>query len=442
MKRVRNRSLMILLMTVLLLIGMMVFLFRWANQGRDWVGYFSNTTYYTNGSIYDRNGITLYDGGSRSYNESGSIRRAVMHLVGDQNIATSMRNVQAGRLSGFHPVTGTASGGHDLYLTVDAKLNEIAYNALNGRKGVVAVYNYITGEVICQVSAPAFDPLNPPSNLDDPRYEGAYLNRFFSSVFTPGSIFKIVTTAVALEELNDLETWRYTCTGEMEFGAQSVTCPSVHGAELTLAQAFAHSCNCAYAQLALDLGGSALQKMAKKGGLLSSVEISGVTTGTGVFEIGGAGSIELAWSGSGQYHNMVSPATFLTLMGSIANGGTAVLPTFLMKETFSGTSVPSALRLGSGSEKLWKSATCNQLKEMMRNNVVEIYGQARFGDLAVCAKSGTAEVGGGNAPHAWFAGFIDDAQHPLAFVVLVENGGSGSSVAGEVAAKVLLAATE
>ncbi len=58
-------------------------------------------------------------------------------------------------------------------------------------------------------------------------------------------------------------------------------------------------------------------------------------------------------------------------------------------------------------------------------------------DLAVCAKSGTAEVGNGNQPHAWFAGFLDDTAHPLAFVVMVENGGSGADVAGNIAAKLL-----
>ena len=68
-------------------------------------------------------------------------------------------------------------------------------------------------------------------------------------------------------------------------------------------------------------------------------------------------------------------------------------------------------------------------------------GQAQFGDLAVCAKSGTAEVGGGQEPHAWFAGFIDDPEHPLAFLVLVENGGGGARVAGSIAAQVLAQAT-
>ena len=89
---------------------------------------------------------------------------------------------------------------------------------------------------------------------------------------------------------------------------------------------------------------------------------------------------------------------------------------------------------------MFSQSTCQRLKAMMRNNVTSQYGQSQFGDLAVCAKSGTAEVGSGE-PHAWFTGFIDDPDHPLAFVVLVEHGGGGAKVAGSIAAKVLLQAT-
>ena len=73
----------------------------------------------------------------------------------------------------------------------------------------------------------------------------------------------------------------------------------------------------------------------------------------------------------------------------------------------------------------------------MANNVAKTYGQSQFGSLAVCAKSGTAEVGEGQTPHAWFAGFLRNPDAPYAFVVLVENGGSGADAAGSVAARVL-----
>jgi len=73
----------------------------------------------------------------------------------------------------------------------------------------------------------------------------------------------------------------------------------------------------------------------------------------------------------------------------------------------------------------------------MAHNVTAQYGASRFPNMDVCAKSGTAEVGGGKAPHAWFAGFLRNEDAPYAFVVLVENGGSGAEAAGGVAAKVL-----
>ena len=65
------------------------------------------------------------------------------------------------------------------------------------------------------------------------------------------------------------------------------------------------------------------------------------------------------------------------------------------------------------------------------------YGKSRFPNMDLCAKSGTAEVGEGRAPHAWFSGFLQNEDAPYAFVVLVENGGGGSSAAGSVAARVL-----
>ena len=91
-------------------------------------------------------------------------------------------------------------------------------------------------------------------------------------------------------------------------------------------------------------------------------------------------------------------------------------------------------------DKAVKAKCGDKLADMMADTA-ESYGTQRFPNMDLCAKSGTAEVGGGSQPHAWFVGFIDDPDHPLAFVVLVENGGSGASVAGSVAAKVLAQAT-
>ena len=438
MKQVKRRATITLVLALFLAAGLLLFCGRWATQGRDWVSYFGNTGYFARGAIYDRNGVVLYNGDTGDYAEGSATRRAVMHLVGDRNIATSVRNVMGERLSGYHPITGTAFGSHDLYLTVDASLNVTAYEALGGKKGVVAVYNYKTGEVLCLVSAPSYDPLQIPSDVDtNSQYDGVYLNRFFSSTFTPGSIYKIITTAAAVESVSNWSSWRYSCSGRVDVNGVAITCPFVHGNDMDLRTAFAQSCNGAYAQLTLDMGGERLRAMSKDAGLLDKHEVSGVTSAAGNYTVAERGSGNLAWSGSGQYENLVNPASFLMLMGGIANNGTAVTPVLLAKETISDTQIPGSLKIIKDSQSTWSASTCQVVKEMMRNNVIETYGQDQFGSLAVCAKSGTAEVGGGNAPHSWFVGFVDDATQPLAFVVLVENGGSGASVAGSVAAKVL-----
>lgn len=159
------------------------------------------------------------------------------------------------RLVGFDPLTGTSAGGHKVYLTIDAELNAAALEALNGRKGAVAVYNYRTGDVLCMVSSPTFDPAEPPEIRDgDSRYDGVYLNRVLSSTFAPGSVFKLVTTAAALEQLDGTLDRHFTCTGRLELEGGTITCPYAHG-EMDLYDALARSCNCAYAQLAGGAGG-------------------------------------------------------------------------------------------------------------------------------------------------------------------------------------------
>lgn len=365
------------------------------------------------------------------------MRLATLHAVGDEwgNISTSALSLFRDRLVGFNPITGTSGEGHKLYLTLDSQLNEAAYDALDGRKGVVAVYNYETGDILCMVSTPTYDPVDPPEIEDgDEEYSGVYLNRFLSGLYTPGSIFKVVTTAAALENLYDIQQRTFTCTGRVEIGGDVITCPYAHG-EMDFEDALACSCNCVFAQLAVEMGGETVQRYAQDAGLLDEHSINGIMTEAGLYEIGN--SNELGWSGIGQYHDLVNPCAMMTLMGTIAADGTAAQPHLICKETsMSGLSLVDDEKT-SFTEPVWSAGTYATLRSMMRSNVLLNYGQDRFGDLAVCAKSGTAEVGSDKSPHAWFTGFIDDSSCPLAFVVLVENGGGGSDVAGSIAASIL-----
>ncbi len=441
MKQVRQRTFLIALLVILLLTGTVVFCIQYAVEGRHWAEFSANDHAYTegrlsSGQILDRSGVLLYDAASGQYAEDSELRMATLHAVGDpdDNISTAAKAALASHLIGYNFLTGTTTGGHRLYLTIDAELNRTAYEALDGRKGTVAVYNYETGDILCMVSSPTFDPADPPEILDsDSRYEGVYLNRFLSTAYPPGSVFKLVTAAAAIENIPDLFERTFSCTGSCEIEGDTITCPYAHG-EMDFSGALAHSCNGVFAQLAVELGGDTLLQYVRSAGLLAEQTVSDIPTAAGSFEIG-TGS-QLGWSGVGQYNDMVNPCSLLTLMGAIAGDGTAAQPRLISRETtMSGISrIPEE---HSEAVRLWPSDTCQTLRAMMRSNVLTTYDQSRFGDLPICAKSGTAEVGGNLAPHAWFCGFLDDPDHPLAFVVLVENGGSGADAAGSVAAAIL-----
>ena len=445
MKQLKRRTAFVFFFTLLLALGMLLFCVRLAMNGRTWASSSVNQNAYssgklTTGAIYDRNGELLYDCETERYGEGKLLRTATLHLIGDRqgNIATSGKKLFSDKLVGYNPITGLGSKGNKVYLAVDSDVNQTAYEALDGKHGTVAVYNYETGEVLCLVSAPAFDPTDD-SQVEavasgDSRYTGAYINRFYSSVYTPGSVFKLVTAAAALEQL-DTDAFTFHCTGAYQIGADYVTCPAAHG-ELDFASALARSCNGAFAQLALELGGDTLKNYTQMAGLLDSIDISGYDSAAGSFTVAEPDTLDLGWSGVGQYKNLISPASMLTLMGCIAGEGSAATPRLLSKVTTQG-GLPAAILPNSSSRIDWDADTCKALKALMYNNVEQVYGREKFDGLAVCAKSGTAEVGSSANPHAWFVGFIDDPQHPYAFVVVVEHGGWGSSTAGGIAAKVL-----
>lgn len=446
MKQLGYRAIMVLCFILLLAGGTTLFCTRYVSDGGDWAASKVNSGVYENGklrrgAIYDRDGDLLLDAVSGSYADSGAVRKSTLHLIGDRagNISASATKLMADRLVGFNPVMGTAMGGHDVFLTVEASLNAAAYQALDGRKGAVAIYNYRTGEVLCSVSTPTFDPEKPPKEIEgNSKYEGVYLNRVFSGLYTPGSVFKIVTTAAALEQIGDIESRSFTCSGSLAMGDHTITCPKAHG-EMDFARALAKSCNCVYATLAVELGGETLQKYAQSAGLTERMDVSGIKTAAGSYTIADS-EADLGWSGVGQYKTLVNPAAMLRLMGAIGNDGVGVTPRLLLKETVESGRTVAAGR--SGSERIWRAETCEKLTALMRNTVVVEYGAEKFGALNVCAKSGTAEVGEGKRPHSWFVGFVDDENCPLAFSVIVENGGSGSAVAGSIVAKLLPSAAE
>ena len=259
------------------------------------------------------------------------------------------------------------------------------------------------------------------------------MNRFVQSVYIPGSIFKVVTTAAALEELSDIQEMTYHCTGIHPYGTDAVTCEYAHGT-LDFSSALAQSCNCAFAQIVDRIGAEKLKEYVAKYQVTEPVRFDGLTTAAGNFQAAPS-KVEAAWSGIGQYTDQINPCRFLTFMGAIANGGVAVEPHVVGKVTCNGSVTYQASPVSS--ERIMSEAVAVQLQSMMRNNVLEKYGTENFPDMTVCAKSGTGQVGGDQKSNAMFCGFVMDEEYPLAFIVAVEDAGYGRFVCVPILSKVL-----
>lgn len=434
MNRIAGRSGIALLLVLVLIGGLVFFVGEYFLEADDWINAAGSPHVYNGGNIgcgvvLDREGELLLDiSEERIYPDSLALRKSVIHWLGDRegNISAPALPNYSDALSGFDLFNGIYSfsgTGGEAVLTLSARAQIAAMEALDGYKGTVAVYNYKTGEILCAVSAPAYDPDDVPDILgeDSDEYEGAYLNRFTQVSYVPGSIFKILTTAAALESIPGIEDRTFICEGVLYVDGNEVTCGREHG-EQTLSEAMTNSCNCAYAQIALLLGADTLEEYVDQFELTKSIQFDGITTEEGYFDLQNATDPEIAWSAIGQHHDAVNPCRFLTFMGMIAGGGSAAEPYLVEEVSAGGSTTYSAKTRTTG--RLMTSATAEKLQDLMRNNVTDSYGDENFPGLTVCAKSGTAEMGEGQ-DNAMFAGFLLDEEYPLAFFAAVEDGGYG-----------------
>lgn len=447
MNRVTKRSWLMGLFILLLLGGMSFFVLEYTVKADKWVvspgspHVFKGSNLGT-GTVVDRDNVVLLDvEEERKYSDNAQTRASTMHWLGDRqgSIQAGAVGSYAAIMSGYDKVNGlydfSGSGGVEK-LTLSARVQNAALTALNGRKGTVGIYNYKTGEILCAVTSPTYDPDNVPDIEGDTsgKFDGVYLNRFLQSSYVPGSIFKVVTTAAALECVPDIESKTFCCDGSYEYGTEAVTCETAHGT-LDLKGALAHSCNCSFAQIAQLVGRKNMEKYVKKFGITQSVSFDGVTSAVGNYDISNTGGASFAWSCIGQHSDLINPARFMTFMGTIANGGKGVEP-FLVSSVARGEETVYEAK-ANATDRIMSQTTAEKLQSYLRNNVQIIYGDGHFPGLTVCAKSGTSQLGGGQKSNAMFSGFLLDEKYPLAFIVVVENGGYGSATCVPVLAPVL-----
>lgn len=454
MKQMSRRGILLLALLFAFVGGLVVLAVTYAANAATWAAYPANRHIYNNkavlsgaGTIYDRSGTVLAQtvDGQRQYNTNASIRRAVLHAVGDDEgfIKTGMQSSYWQPLVGYNLVNGVfqpSGRGNDMTLTLDANLCATALKALGNYHGTVAVYNYKTGELLCMVSTPTYDIQNKPAieGNGSGSYEGVYLNRFLSASFTPGSTFKLVTATAALETIDDIADRSYTCRKGVEIGGEWVSCMGNHGT-LKFREALAVSCNAYFSQLAVDLGADTLTRYAEKLGFNQSFSLDGVAAKKSTINLQNIRDIDLAWAGMGQYTTLANPLQYLTMVGAIANGGVPVKP-YMVESIASPAGLPLHWRLGKTGSRMLSSQAAATLTEIMRYTVSRTYGDGNFPGLSLCAKTGTAEVGEHADPHSWMVGFNRDEECPLAFVVVAENAGSGSIVARRITSTVLAAA--
>ena len=447
MNRVTKRTWLMCLFICILLGGMLFFLWEYATKAQDWISSPGSPHVYNSGNIgtgtfYDRSGTMLLDmSGDRTYAYDEATRRSTLHWLGDRigYISASAIASFADELSGYDKINGIYhfdGEGGTATLTLSARVQNVALEALGGHRGTVGVYNYKTGEILCAVTSPTYDPDNVPDIEGDTtgQYKGVYLNRFVQSTYIPGSIFKVVTTAAALDCVPGIEEMTFHCNSVYEYGTEKVSCESVHGTQ-SLRAALANSCNCAFAQIAELVGKENMVKYVKKFQVTEPLEFDGVTTAAGNYDISDTAMVSFAWSCIGQHTDLINPARYMTFMGAIAGGGKGAQPYLVSHVTCADETTYEAKT--RKTERLMSSEVAATLTEYMRNNVLSVYGDWNFAGLSVCAKSGTSQLGGEEVSNAMFAGFATDEKYPLAFVVVVENGGYGASACVPVLSRVL-----
>ena len=441
-----------MVLVLVLSLGVAIFLGDYTLNSHKWVlsagsPHIYNAENLGCGQIADRDGNLLLDmTGSRTYASVASLRMSTMHWLGDRqgNISAPALSYYAKEIAGYDPVSDLyAYGGvgGQVELTLSAKLQMAALEAMGDYKGTIAIVNYKTGEILCAVTTPTYDPDNVPDIAGDTSgiYTGTYVNRFTQSTYTPGSIFKIVTMIAALECIEDIESQEFVCTGEVEYGIDKVTCEKIHGTQ-NIRDAFKNSCNCVFAKVSEQIGGKRLERYAKELGVLDQLSFDGIKTAAGNIESADQADVLVAWSAIGQHKDQINPASFLSLVSAVANGG-AGQKLYLVDNIKTGLTTTYEAK-ATTTERLMSTQTAMTMQELMRNNVENYYGDENFAGFTVCAKSGTAQVGGNQKPNAMFTGFVLDEDYPLAFIVAIEDGGYGRLICVPVLEKVLQACRE
>ena len=360
-------------------------------------------------------------------------------------------NLFVHRLSDY--VTGRKAEGGRVVLTLEQAAQRAAFNGLAGKRGAAVAIDPRTGAILAMASTPSYDPARLSSH-DAKAMRDYYaqlqkdtgdplLNRAVSQTYPPGSTFKVITSAAALSSGRFTPDTQIPSPTELTLPQTSATLKNFggeqcgNGTSSTLADAFRISCNTAFGQLGLTLGGDALRSEAEKFGLGDSGLKVPFKVAASVFPDTLSPPQE-AQSAIGQYDVRVTPLQMAMVAAGVADGGTIMRP-YVVREV----QAPDLSTLSKTQPETYKTPISKdvaaQLTSMMELVVASGTGTAaQIPGVTVAGKTGTAQHAEGAAPHAWFIGFAPAQDPQVAVAVLVEDGGSSGSEAtgGKVAAPI------
>ncbi len=341
-------------------------------------------------------------------------------------------------------LSGRAPKGGAVTLTINARAQQAAFSGLSGKVGSVTAINPQTGEILAMASSPSYNP-NLLSSHDQPAIAKYYealeadpnkplLNRPLVSNPPPGSTFKLVTTAAALESGRFSPTSVIPGPASYKLPGTNISLQNWQGAacgpggKVTLARALAVSCNSAFAWLGNQLGQDALRAAAKKFGFNSGFSVP-MRSATSIFPEN-LDTAQTAMSAVGQF-NVTATSLQMAMVGAaIGNGGVTMNP-YLVKD-IRGPDL-RVVRTASGSQFQRALSPANALAEIaMMVGVVEggTGSLARIPGVKVGGKTGTAETGPGRPAVAWFVALAPAEAPRVAVAVTIENAGGGAEVSG------------
>ena len=402
--------------------------------------------YVKRGSIITSDGVTLAesvqnaDGTySRSYPNGNLAAHTVGYYstqYGSTGIEASMNETLTGSRdysswkNAVNSLAGITQPGNTVKLTINSSIQQAAEQALAGKKGAIVVLDPRTGAVLAKASAPSYDN----SNIDElmgensDAAEGSLVDRTTQSLYTPGSTFKVVTLAAALDSGKTTLDQEFESPSSMKIGNADVTNHrnADHGT-VSLKRAFALSSNVAFGQLATDIGADTLTQYARAFGYGQSL---GQDFGTAESIIPDASEMtewELAWAGAGQpvgQGHTPGPQTTVmqnaVIAAAIANNGIAMNP-YIVSQTLSpeGTVVKTTQSRSLGQAV--SADTAAKVKEAMLAVVEDGTGTlAQVSGVKVAGKTGTAEVGSSTI-NSVFVGFAPYDTPTVAISVMLEN---------------------